>query len=119
MYGLLFGLAALGIQPERVYSVTVTNAGMVPVTINSVRAHVKGTEGQILLVGWRLQTPAPLPQKLGQGEMWTGLFGMVDFLKAVNDAAKSSGPPWKVTILVKDAADRDHAAPTMKVGVHP
>ncbi len=98
---------------REVFAVTVTNAGMVPVTITSVSAEVKGAEKHLAIVHWLLQTPRPLPHKLGPGETWDGHMEPDDLRRG---AAEITGrrSPWKITIAVKDAADRRHRAPLVK-----
>jgi hypothetical protein len=100
--------------PKPVLAVTATNAGMVPLTLSTVVAEVKGATEHLALIMWQFQTPGPLPQKLGPGETWNGHFDPESFREAVAKVTPK-GPPWKVTIRACDTADRLHDAPVLKV----
>lgn len=93
-----------------VIAITATNAGMVPVTVNAAVADVKGVKEQHLaLPVWLLQTPRPLPLKLEPGETWSGHLDP----EWLRDGAAEIAPgrsSWKVTVSVRDAADRLHDA---------
>jgi len=102
----------LGHKP--VFAVTATNAGMVPLTLSTVVAEVKGAEEHLALMVWQFQTPGPLPQKLGPGETWNGHFDPQSFREAVANVTPK-GPPWKVIIRARDTADRFHDAPVLDV----
>jgi hypothetical protein len=99
----------------QVIAVTATNAGMVPVTVNAAIADVKGVKEQHLaLPVWLLQTPRPLPLKLEPGETWSGHLDP----EWLRDGAAKIAPgrsSWKVTVSVRDAANRLHDAQTLTV----
>jgi hypothetical protein len=105
-------ISPLGAKP--VFSITVTNAGMVPVTINAVFGKVKGTSESFFPNQWLFQTPGPLPQKLAPGDTWDGHLDPGLVTQGAMKVAPSKARKWKLTIVVKDAAGRRYEAPTVK-----
>jgi hypothetical protein len=99
-----------------VVDVTVTNAGVLPVTLTSVVGHVKEAPKMQLafVAAWQFQTPKPLPLKLGPGESWSGHH---DPVEVQHGAAKVA--PGRTTHTVKfiarDAANRSHEGNSLKL----
>ncbi|MBA2360333.1 MAG: hypothetical protein H0V79_05215 [Actinobacteria bacterium] len=108
-YGYLTGPGVKG------FSVSATNEGAVPVTLNSVTIEVPGIEEQLFIVAWILQNPAPLAHLLTPGATWLGFADLDDIMRAI--ASRAPGrPPWKVRVGVKDAAGRTYHAPRVSIG---
>jgi hypothetical protein len=96
------------------FSVTATNDGLVPVTVNSVNIEIPRVDERLVIVSWLLENPAPLAHLLSPGASWFGIADLNDIRRQVARVART-GPPWKVRVGVKDAAGRTHYAPRIRI----
>ena len=83
--------------------------------VNAAVADVKGVKERHLAIPvWLLQTPRPLPLKLEPGETWSGHLDPDWLREGVAEIAPGRSS-WKVTVSVRDAADRLHDARPLTV----
>lgn len=91
------------------FSVSATNQGAVPVTLNSVTIQMPGTKDRLLIARWLLQNPAPLAHLLTPGATWHGFADLDDIKRALAMKIRRP-PPWKVRVAMNDAAGRAYYA---------
>jgi hypothetical protein len=96
------------------FFVTVTNQGVVPVTVASVYVEVANPTRSVFIREWIAESPGPLDQLLQPGALW---FGFADRAGVERQLAKiSSGqPPSTLRIGVKDAAGRTYFSNRVKI----
>jgi hypothetical protein len=90
-----------------VVAVTVTNAGLVPLTVTSIEGYVEGVTGKrLVLTYWRYQSK-PLSVVLTPGESWSGHHD-VDILRDTVASLAPARSTQTVTFVARDAADRTY-----------
>jgi hypothetical protein len=108
--GRLYVRASMAFDVGRdahVFAISVTNNGVVPVTIAGLSAYVPGAQEHLVFFDFLQQAPSPLPCVLQPGERWQALHDADGFRRGVARIAPGP-PPWKVTVSVRDAGDVHH-----------
>jgi hypothetical protein len=110
--------AFLAIGPNvsgRCISITATNTGLAPVTVDSSSMLIRWRRKQrVGVVDWVTQNPA-LPTRLEPGDRWTGLADAVSVKRGL-DHYFGTHVRWSVRPVVGDSTGRGHNARPVAVG---
>jgi hypothetical protein len=88
---------------------TVTNAGMVAITIAGSYLQVRGESTQLALIDWVTQTPQQLPITLDPGSHWTGLVAARTIARSLTKQY-GARDTWQLRAYVKDPVRNEYSS---------
>jgi hypothetical protein len=98
----------------RCISITATNTGLAPVTVESSSMLIRGRRQRVAVLEWMHQEP-PLPTRLEPGARWTGIAN-AESVKRGLDHHFGPRRRWRVRPVVGDSTGRAHKATPVAVG---
>jgi hypothetical protein len=112
-------LASFPSGPQDCITTSITNTGVIPVTLRAVFSRVKGDRRKLSLipVEWM---HCNLPHRLEVGEHWDAPLIPPQSLRqslaeSFPEYARGNPPTWSLITFARDASGREHASKILKV----